>query len=159
MPRGGFRVGAGRKPRGDKGVVIGMDGQRRPSVAASVALGPAPEDAAAHPLVTPPEGLPDGQQPIWRGLAPHAIAQATLVPATVRGFRELCELVLLKQQIADAIVAAGAATSGMDALLRHYTKLSQRLDAVLARYRLTAAGKPESTAAKPKKASPWAKPA
>lgn len=160
MPRGGFRVGAGRKRQKDAAVVLGMDGQRRPApVAASVVpqLGPAPNDAAVHPLVEPPEGLPEGQHVIWRTLAPHAIAQATLVPATVRGFRELCELVLLKQQIADAIVGAGAATSGMDALLRHYAKLSQRLDAVLGRYRLTAVGKPEASAAKPKKATPWAK--
>lgn len=150
MGHGGARVGAGRKPK--KATVVSMSG--RPFVAT---LGPAPADAASSPLATPPEGMREAEAAVWRELAPHAIAQMTLVPGTLRGFRELCEHVVMKQSIADTIAAAGPATSGMDALLRHYAKLAQRVDASLARYRLTAQGKPEPTAVvKPKAASPWA---
>ena len=155
MPKGGLRIGAGRKPR-PKGVVIGMDGVRR-EVAAP--LGPAPvTPAEAASLLEPPAGLAESAAATWRELAPHAIAQQTLVPATRQGFRELVEQLGMKQAVADAINNAGAATSGMDALLRHYARLAQRLDASLARFRLTAAGRPEPSAAqqKPKTASPWA---
>lgn len=150
MPKGGLRIGAGRKPKASK--VVGMDGLPRP-----IPPGPTLDAAKASPLAEPPEGLTEAQAALWRDLAPHAIAQQTLVPSTVRGFRELVEILAMKQAIADTIAAAGAATSGMDALLRHYAKLAQRVDGTLARYRLTAAGKPEPSAqTRPKPASPWA---
>lgn len=150
MPKGGLRIGAGRKPKGPP-KVVGMDGR-----ALVAPPGPSLEVAAAEPIAQPPEGMREAEAAVWLALAPLAVAQQTLVPATVRGFRELCEQAVMKQQIADAIAAAGASTSGMDALLRHYAKLAQRFDQSLARFRLTAAGKPEAAASKPKKASPWA---
>ena len=148
MPRGGLRVGAGRKPK--KASVVGMDGQR------FVPAPALPVSVAGHPLLEPPADLREPQATVWRTLAPHAIAQQTLVQATVRGFRELVEQAVLKQQIADLILAPKPGTD-VDALLRHYTKLAQRLDSTLARFRLTAMGKPEPSAqVKPKAASPWA---
>lgn len=150
MPKGGLRIGAGRKPNVPK--VVGMDGKPH-----AAPLGPSLEVAAASPLADPPAGMREAEALVWKALAPLAIAQQTLVVATARGFRELCEQAVMKQQIADAIAGVGAATSGMDALLRHYAKLAQRLDQSLARFRLTASGKPEPGAlAKPKAATPWA---
>jgi len=157
MPRGGRRVGAGRKPGSIPRIA-------RPLERKVVTLGgqdwkalPPVDVEVSSPLVTPPTGMREPEAEVWKALAPHAVLQQTLVASTVRGFRELCEQAVLKQQIADAIAAAGAATSGMDVLLRHYARLAQRLDQSLARYRLTAQGKPEPTAqSKPKAANPWA---
>src|SRR4051812_2731686 len=107
MPRGGRRTGAGRKPGGKKrpappAVVLGMDGARLqttaaalPSVVDVVALAVDPAD----PLLIPPAGMPDNQRAIWTARAPHAIAQGTLIPATVVGFAELCEQAAMKAEL------------------------------------------------------------
>lgn len=150
MPRGGRRVGAGRKPNKPMSVVRIQDWVFVPDV-------PAPSDAVASDLAQPPEGMREAEAEVWRALAPSAIAQQTLIAATTRGFRELCEQAVLKQQFADEIARIGAAHRDADGLLRHYTKLAQRLDQSLARYRLTAQGKAEPSAQqKPKAANPWA---
>lgn len=140
-------MGAGR-PRKKPAIVVGMDGARlTPSVAVSV---------ADSPLLEPPDGLATPLQAIWRELAPLAVQQQTLVAATVAGFRELCEQLHVKRQLAVALEQAGAASEAADRILRQYVKVAQRLDGTLARFKLTAMGKPEQTAAKPKAASPWA---
>lgn len=112
-----------------------------------------PVEAAS--LLEPPAGLPPAQQDRWRALAPFAIAQQTLMDATRPGFAELCEQLVMKDQIAAEISKAGAAHEGMDRLLRQYTKLAQRLDSSLARFRLTGSGKPEAAAPKKVAANPW----
>jgi hypothetical protein len=164
MPRGGRRVGTGRKPTAKRGVVLGLDGARRPDP------GPAPppiavNDAAPaavdaiHDMATPPADLPVAQQDFWRIYAPAAIEQRTLITATVGGFRELCEQFALKQAIATRIgkLKLGAASKSAEGPLRHYVKLSQRVDASMARFKLTAMGKPaEVGVVKPATANPWA---
>lgn len=149
MPRGGPRIGAGRKPKSwneRQGRVVGMDG--------SPFTGPPPPTpAAAAGLLEPPDDLTKAQAALWRQLAPHAIAQQTLVEATRAGFRELVEQMALKAAIAKDIDTLGAAHPGSGDNLRHYAKLAQRVDATLARFRLTGAGKPEASAARPKTAA------
>jgi hypothetical protein len=153
MPRGGRRVGAGRKPK-RPGIVLNMAGARVSATAPMLGPAPAvPTESAA--LLDPPAGLTQVQQDRWRQLAPYAIAQLTLVEATRPGFAELCEQLVMKEQIAAAINAAGAAHEGMDRLLRQYVKLTQRLDASLARFRLTGSGKAEAAAQRKPAANPW----
>jgi len=136
-------------------VVLGLDGSRLvvPTVA-SPASEPEPAVAA---LVEPPGDLPVDQQAVWRRFAAHAVAQGTLVPATVPGFRELCEQMTFKDAIAAKIAKAPAGRRS-DGPLRHYVKLAQRVDATLARYKLTAFGKPaeRDKGGKTGKANPFA---
>ena len=154
MARGGFRVGAGRKPGSRSAVVLGMDGVRRSDGMVSPAAA-APEDAA---LLTPPKDLPRDQRKYWTRYAPLAAAQRTLVPAHLPGFRELCEQAAFKDALAKQIRKLKPESQASSETLRHYEKLVQRLDATLARFRLTAFGKPADPAGAARKAtaSPWA---
>ena len=105
----------------------------------------APVDGAEL-LEVPPSDLPAPQRAFWRLWAPHAIAQQTLVPSTVAGFRELCEQHAMKTSLAKKINRLGTCSADAERLLKHYEKLAQRLDATLARFKLTAFGKPEAGA-------------
>lgn len=110
--------------------------------------------AGASALLDPPEDLSGVERQsalggglatakdFWRRLAPHAIAQGTLVSATVPGFRELCELMALKEEVWARLQRFGSDGKTGAERLRNYTKLSQRLDATLGRFKLTAFGKP-----------------
>lgn len=143
-------MGAGRKPQPQRvpAVVVGMDGAPR----AAAALVP-----ADSPLIEPPVDLTKPLQAIWRELAPLAIQQQTLVPATVPGFRELCEQLHLKRALAKGLAKHGAASAEADRILKAYVRLAQRLDGTLGRFRLIGIGKPEpAAAAKPKASNPWA---
>lgn len=140
-----------------------MDGARRPRADL-----PAPTDpplaveahvGPASALSDPPDGLSEAEQACWRKLAPLAIRQRTLTDAEVPGFRDLCQVFVMKEQVAARIAKAkaGAATKAVDGLLRHYAKLGQQVDARFARFKLTAFGKPSDAAKeKPAKANPWA---
>lgn len=148
MPRGGARVGAGR-PRKTPAVVVGMDGARFTAPPM-----PPPSDS---PLLEPPADLAKPLQAIWRDLAPLAVQQQTLVAATTAGFRELCEQLHLKRELARALHKHGAASAEADRVLKQYVKVALRVDGTLARFRLTGMGKPEPAAAvRPKAANPWA---
>lgn len=156
MPRGGRRVGAGRKPSGRRAIVLGMDGVRRDNEP-GLAVEPrdTPQEAG---LIDPPADLSPAQQEFWRRWAPFAIEQRTLIPATVAGFRELCEQFALKQVLARRIHALGAGSEKAASRLRAYVQLAQRLDSTLARFKLTSFGKPADNAGRARQtaANPWA---
>lgn len=154
MPRGGFRVGAGRKPGSRSAVVLGMDGVRRSETVVSPVAAPT-EDAT---LLVAPRDLPRDQRKYWTRYAPLALAQQTLIPAHLPGFRELCEQAAFKDGLAKQIRKLKPESPEASDTLRHYEKLVQRLDATLARFRLTGMGKPASPASAARKAaaSPWA---
>src|SRR5687767_4127776 len=125
--RGGSRPGSGRKPgsRNNKsGVVLGMDGARRPRAELPAPTDPPAVTDAAHdsPLLEPPDDLSEAEQTCWRKLAPRAMRQRTLTDAEAPGFRELCQVFVMKEQVAARIAKAkaGAATKAVDGLLRHY---------------------------------------
>jgi len=162
MPRGGRRVGSGRKP--GKGKTLAFPG--------GGATGHAPAPAAdVAVLAEPPADLPPAlavaiagmtpltsQADLWRRYAPSAIEQRTLIPATVAGFRELVELAAFKEEMAARIARFGSDGKSGSERMRTYTRLSQRLDAALARFKLTAFGKPaDGGAKKPVATNPWAK--
>lgn len=154
MPRGGRRVGSGRKPKRKKAIVIGLDGARRSDRSIPHEVPP----RAVADLATPPKDLSAEQRQFWSQYAPYAVEQQTLVPATVVGFRELCEQWTMKAKLAKEIARRGAATRDAEGLLRAYMKLAQRVDALLARFKLTPFGKAVEGATDSKKpaASPWA---
>lgn len=132
-----------------------MDGVRRHDGHVAPALAVAAEDAS---LLVPPRDLPRDQRKYWVRYAPLAIAQQTLIPAHIPGFRELCEQAAFKDALAKQIRKMKPESPAASETLRHYEKLVQRLDATLARFRLTGFGRPASTSAAARKAaaSPWA---
>lgn len=149
MARGGTRVGAGRKPEPDKGKVVRMP-QASPTVSPAVS----PEEIDA--LLEPPTDLDEGGKACWVAHAKYAIAERTLTPATAAGFRQFCQQWAYVQALAQRIDVLGPASKEASAYIRDFVKLSQRLDGSLARFKLTAFGKPV-TSDKPKPAAnPWA---
>lgn len=153
MPRGGARPGAGRKPKARPATVLGMDGRRFPLLPADAVP---VRDEAVMALADPPADLPPAQQAIWTQYAPAAIEQRTLVPATVMGFRQLCEQTAMAAVLAARIEKVGAASKRAGDPLRHYVRLAQRLDASLARFKLTSFGKPaDGKASTQPAANPW----
>lgn len=115
-------------------------------------------------LAEPPADLKGQQRDIWRELAPYAVQQGTLIASTVAGFRELCEQLAFKRSVAAAITRRGAGRKDAESSHRIYARLAQRVDASLARFKLTSYGKPADagfTAATEKRVptppkNPWA---
>ena len=153
MPRGGARVGAGRKPKG--ATVLSLHGGRvrQPAQAApTVAQGPLPD-------VKQPEGMPEASQVLWNELAPHALEARTLTDGTAAAFRDLCEAIVLKRMMLAEILADGLTgtkvTLQMDeagggvqsvekkahTLLSQYRGMMQRVEAGFTRFRLAPMGK------------------
>lgn len=150
-------MGAGRKPGSRSAVVLGLDGKRLNADAVHQVTG-TPDPVDEDGLLAPPSDLPREYRRYWARYAPSAIVQRTLIPAHVPGFRELCEQAAFKDALAKRIRRLKPESDNASDLLRHYEKLAQRLDATLARFKLTGFGKPAETGAGARKvaASPWA---
>lgn len=155
MPRGGARAGAGRKPKPKPAVVLGMDGGRIATPPPSAAAAPSADEA----LLTPPKDLSPNEVACWKTYAAQALEQRTLTPATVAGFRLLCEQHAFVHELAAEIKRIGAASVVAEKILTQYTKLAARLDASLARFKLTAFGKPADggPARRQPAPGPWAR--
>jgi hypothetical protein len=157
MARGGARVGAGRKPK-EKRTLTLVNSRRDPTPAP-----PRPPADVDDELALPPTDLTPAERDVWRVWAPLALEAQTLTPATAVGFRELCTVAVLTHAIAESIELARAPGKkdeqryAIGDALKLYTKYAQRLDGLLARFKLTAFGKPVDGAAKPTAAvNPWA---
>lgn len=144
--RGGKRVGTGPKP---KAAVVGMDGRALPPSL--------PQVEPDRLLLEPPADLEAKAQGVWLDLAGCALHERTLTEETVPGFRQLCQQWVYLRELDVTIQRLGAGTQEAESYFRTYLKLAQRLDGSLARFKLTAFGKPV-TPDKPKVAeNPWAK--
>jgi hypothetical protein len=149
MGKGGARPGSGRKPGSKNGIVLAHVSR------AAMALPPALSVEEASSLLVAPSDLPAGAQACWTAHAAHALAERTLTPATAGGFRQFCEQWAFLADLSSRIQVLGAATKEADPYLKMYVRLSQRVDASLARFKLTAFGKP-AVSEKPKPAAnPW----
>jgi hypothetical protein len=150
MPRGGARTGAGRKPA----TVLPMPGVQAPP-------GPVPE---------PPADMTTAETAVWREWAPAATENGTLYPATMLGFRHMCELIVRQRAMGLVIDAEGwqqettrVDGAGQEHIERkphplHVThlKLVQRVEHALRCYGLLGNGKPaprQAVEAPP--ADPW----
>jgi hypothetical protein len=169
MPRGGRRVGAGRKPKPSN--VVGMDGKPRADVipasmqpvqqtsgsGAGVHYGvAAPPLPLSEHLAEPPGDLCDAHKTLWRQWAPKAIAQGTLTDLTTPGFRELVKRAAIVDRL-NAVIEAGA--PGWDVALKSNQKQYTHFDRLLMQFKLTGAGKPEPTKKKAggdAPGNPWA---
>lgn len=139
---GGRRPGVGRKPlteaeraaRGSK-----KRGAARVLTHPSSPAGP----PAAPPLPTldetdAPNDLQTDERLVWLKLAPHAMANGTLTPATELAFAMLCRNIVLLKAMYEAPLARGTAD---------HRGLIQRVDAELLRFNLSPCGKPMADAA------------
>jgi len=107
-------------------------------------------------LLRAPDDLTEDVQAVWHRWAEHAVAERTLTPATSAGFRQLCQQLAYLDQMVTRINHLRADTKEATSYLQTFLKLSQRLDGSLARFKLTALGKP-AVSDKPKTAvNPWA---
>jgi len=109
--------------------------------------------------VSKPKDLPAGQSSVWKALAPHALAARTLTPATAWHFRELCEAIVLKRDMARILEADGLMQNRLSTkmdetgggeqvfeskahpLIARWTALLVRVEAGLTRFRLAPMGK------------------
>lgn len=110
MPRGGARVGAGRKKLSEADRELGGNAGHRarvlsPAFAAAPQAEPAPVVSAA--TVEPPANLTPEERKVWAELAPLAIAARTLTRRKVFAFRMLCQHVVLEQRYATSVKDAG----------------------------------------------------
>jgi hypothetical protein len=154
MARGGRRLGAGRKPIPRAGVVLTLTGRREPPAALAPATPITPITRITP--IKPPPGMPAAARGPWRRLAPLAIAERTLTPATAAGFAQLCCQWAYLVELQTTIARLGAGTREADGYLKQYGRLAQRLDASLARFKLTADGKPAAPAPVAT-VNPWAR--
>lgn len=97
--------------------------------------------APAAPLPTvdesdAPDDLKVDERLVWLELAPYALANGTLTPATSLSFRLLCRNVTLERRYAESVTDAGSA---------NHRGLIQRIDAELLRFNLSPCGKPLAT--------------
>lgn len=158
MPRGGSRVGSGRKPKA--GTV-----QPFTPVVHQGGL-----DVSG--LAVPPSDLPEGQDGFWRSYAGLAVEQGTLTAHTVAAFRLLCELDAEKRETKATIdrdgrtyikvVVDGAGNEHQELkahpLKSDYAKLAKSVETLMARFKLAPFGKPELPTRKTKPAAnPWSK--
>lgn len=153
LGRGGFRIGAGRKPKGAR--VLALHGGRDRKPVPKVPEGP--------PVpVEMPANLPEDQQAVWNELAPLALEQRTLTAATAGSFRDLCRAVVVRNGLLATIEGQGwtflkisvdGAGVEHQELKKHplvgdHRGWEQRVEAGRARFRLAPFGKELVVAAK-----------
>ena len=135
------------------GVVLGMDGSRR---GAGSELPPAIPAEVRAGLLEPARHLPEPVKACWRELAPRAIEERTLVPATEAGFVELCLRLANVRALDSRIELLGIGTQDSLPYLKERRGQSAQLATSLKDFKLSAFGKP-ATSDKPKPAAnPWA---
>lgn len=121
MPRHSPRPTAGRKPKQ-----------------------PPPGPRVDGPLVVlpPPRDLTRDERAVWRRLAPAAARLGTLVPDTAEGFRLLVEVMVARDTARKLVDDEGLVQEGAPhPLLTHIRQLTQRTEALMAKFALTAPGR------------------
>lgn len=144
MPRGGARIGAGRKRKTPRAHwLTGDAGKRGLALVESPAVGA--RDASL--VYEPPATLGPAERSYWAAWEPEARAAGTLHSATLPGFTLLCQVAVDTAQLRARIHEDGAVLTGAEGTKAHplwvsYRGLAQRLDQLLKSYSLSAMGKP-----------------
>ena len=142
---GGVRVGAGRK-RTDAAVLLIRGGQSRVPVAPAVVV--------SAPVAQPDTLTPD-ETAVWSELAPHAQAAGTLTPQTAAAFRNLVQAIVVKHRMLARIEADGLVSElRAHPLIAGWIAMVGRVDTLMARFAVTAAGKPVAPPAEGSKGNP-----
>lgn len=111
MPRGGRRIGAGRKPK------------VRPS--GDVTRGPWPSVPTTNPPspieeFDAPDDLTAEERSVWLKQAPHAFRNRTLTRTTALAFERYCKVVVLERNEAKSSAVSGANHRGLLKEVRAY---------------------------------------
>ena len=159
MPKGGRRAGAGRKPGAawnGRAVVLGLDGTRQPRPKLAEPLPPAVAETVKEGLLTAPYWLPEGAKGYWERWAGQALEERTLTPSTAAGFIEVCTRADYVGKLAVKIATLGPDTQDALPYLNLYDRMSKSLESSLARFKLTAFGKPATSDKPAAVVNPWA---
>lgn len=135
---GGTRIGAGRKPWKNQARVVAGGGDTTAATPEPRTLNPEPRSSEPSKVARPK--LSPAVRAVWDALAPQAVAQGTLVPATAFEFRTLCELAVEQKRCLKAYEAEGFTDLGMK-MGAHYRGLTQRLETKLRAFRLAPMGR------------------
>jgi hypothetical protein len=115
MPRGGRRIGAGRKPKNRTASVL-----QHPS---SSVVPPSTNEPSPVEEFDAPNDLAADERAIWLKQAPHAFANRTLTRATALSFERYCKVVVLERNEAKSSGVGGANHRG---LLKQINSLEQQ---------------------------------
>lgn len=141
MPRGGNRVGAGRKPKDSTlHAVHGTRSEASSSRSGAAGNIESTPDSHRPPPIEPPKDLTPAERQAWEVLAPAATAAGTLVATTAADFRELCRLHVHVAQAHAEFTKVGWNEYGLK-LERAYRGAVQRLEAKMRAFRLAPIGK------------------
>lgn len=158
MPRGGSRVGSGRKPKEALSF--------KPTVET---FRPELIDGGKADGIGLPDDLPADQRQFWQQYAALAIEKRTLTKHTVPAFRLLCELDAEQRVVKKTIDHDGRTFmkvtvdgSGQEhqelkahPLKADYAKLAKQVETLMARFSLAPFGKPTEGAGRKTAANPW----
>lgn len=108
MPRGGRRIGAGRKPKPKVGFDLARV-LRHPSMASVPTTNP------QSPIeeFDAPDALTAEERAVWLKQAPHAFAQRTLTRATALAFERYCTIVVQERNEAKSSGVGGSNHRGL----------------------------------------------
>lgn len=148
---GGRRPGAGRKPKSAaERALTGWASHGSRTKADKVADLRAARAEQALPILPPPADLPEDSpvRAVWLELAPLAAAARTLTLVEAFAFRELCEAIAFKRRLSDEIQRDGITVPDegrggrkKHPLLSEHRGWQQRVDAGLARFKLSPMGR------------------
>jgi hypothetical protein len=103
MARGGYRIGAGRKPKHKTAKVLA-----HPSVPV-----PTTNEPSSIEEFDAPDDLSMDERAIWLKQAPHAFANRTLIRATALAFERYCKVVVLERNEAKSSGVGGPNHRGL----------------------------------------------
>jgi hypothetical protein len=170
VPRGGRRVGAGRKRKSAAEHWLSGDAGKRglslvpPREESGDVEAADPPKADVVPIGEAPAVLTVAERPFWDWYSPQALAKGTLTKETTPGFVLLCQVAARRARLwaqidtdgdkYEAVVVDGAGQERVSLkahpLLTHARGLDMRLEQHLARFGITSGGKAEGDK-KPKK--------
>lgn len=131
MPRGGPRIGAGRKPK-DEALKALHGSRRRAQPVVDPLLAQAAPPAVDPPVVDPPPRLRGPARAVWYELAPFARGAGTLTAATAAAFSMLCQAIALERTLARRRDQAGSSM---------HRGMMQRVEVQMTRFGLAPVGK------------------
>lgn len=131
---GGRRPGAGRKPKSAEARALDGNARQRGKVLQHPnAAEPPPPALPKLDEADAPNDFNHEERCVWLELAPFAMKNGTLTPATALGFRMLCRNIVLERAYATSVMDRGGA---------NHRGLIQRIDSELLRFNLAPCGKP-----------------